>query len=281
MDFEVIIHPTGILRKKLSFQGWHCDRIIYAAVVGFVLPKFYGKAVVLQMMTSVETCLRRGKRMLQRWAEIRQVRLGLRGLFLAGSGLVLSAASLMNQPQPLALGLTASLHGWQAVVAGVGSLVGYRLFWETAGWQGAVWIAGGILIALLAGNREETKLQPLLIPALCALVVSGSGVGFQLLGKQEATLPVYLTRVVLAGASAGLFARVSRRGDPLMDWLAEGAAVLSLSQIAPVTWFNGGTVAAGTLSVWGAFPAAALAGLGLDLAGITRVPMTVDRKSVV
>ena len=226
------------------------------------------------MMTSVETCLRRGKRLLRRWSAHPKVRLGLQGLFLTGSGFVLSAASLMNRPQPLALGLTAALGGWQALAAGLGSLVGYRLFWGDAGWQGVAWALGGCLIALLVTSREEAREQPLLVPALCALTASVTGVAFQLLGNREEGLPVYLTRVVLGGASAGLYARVRRRGDPMADWLAEGTAVLSLSQIAPVSWLNLGALGAGALAVWGAFPAAALTGLGLDLARVTAVPMT-------
>ena len=226
------------------------------------------------MMTSVETYLRRGGRTLRRWSEDRRVRLGLQAVFCAGSGFCLSAASLMNEAQPLALGLTAALNGWHAVAAGLGALAGYRFFWGEAGWQGAVWVAGGLLAALALGKRNAIREQPLLIPALCALVVSAAGVAFQLLDREDASLSVYLTRVVLAAAGAGLFARVLRRGDALMDWLAEGTAVLALSQIAPVSWLNLGTVAAGVLAVGSAFPAAALAGLGMDLARVTTVPMT-------
>ena len=230
--------------------------------------------MVLLMMTSVETYLRRGKRTLRRWSEDRRVRLGLQAALYGGSGFCLSAGALMNHAMPLALGLTAALTGWRAVAAGIGSLLGYRLFWGNAGWQGAVWIAGGLAAALALGKREIVREQPILLSALSALIVSAAGVGFQLVQREDAALPVYLLRVALGAAGTALFSRVIRRGDVLMDWLAEGVAVLALSQIAPVPWVNLGTVAAGVLAVGSAFPAAALAGLGLDLAGITPVPMT-------
>ena len=226
------------------------------------------------MMTSVETYLRRGQRHLRRWGSRPKVRLCIQAMCCTGGGFVLSAASLMNRPQPLALGLTASLTGWRAMAAALGGLVGYRFFWGGAGWQGVVWMAFGLLSALLLGKREEVRDQPLLMPALSSLIASASGLGFQLADRQDATLPVYLLRVVLAAASTGLFVRVLRRGDTLADWLAEGAAVLALSQIAPVSWLNFGCAAGAVLAVGSAFPAAALAGLGMDLSRVTVVPMT-------
>ena len=226
------------------------------------------------MMTSVETCLRRGKRILRRWSEDKRFRLGFRLALLGGSGFCLSAAALLNRCLPLALGLTAALTGWQAVAAGIGALVGYRLFWGEAGWQGAVWIAGGLAAALILGKREVVRDQPMLLSALSALIVSASGVAFQLVQREDAALSVYLLRIALGAGGTALFSRVVRRGDVLMDWLAEGTAVLALSQITPLPWLNLGTVGAGVLAVGSAFPAAALAGLGLDLARVTTVPMT-------
>ena len=226
------------------------------------------------MMTSMETYLRRGRRTLGRWWSEPKVRLGLQGAFFVGGGFVLSAAALMETMQPLAVGLAAALTGWRSLAAGLGAMLGYRVFWGEAGFQGMVWTLGGVLSALLLGKREDIQDQPLLIPALCALTVSAAGVGFQLLGQTDTSLPVYLVRVVLAAVSTLLFARVVRRGDTLMDWMAEGTVVLALSRVLPVPWLNLGTVAAGVLAVGGAFPAAAMAGLGLDLARVTAVPMT-------
>ena len=53
-----------------------------------------------------------------------------------------------------------------------------------------------------------------------------------------------------------------------------GVAVLALAQVFPGPMLGLGYIAAGVLAVGGAFPAAALAGLGLDLAQITPLPMT-------
>ena len=60
----------------------------------------------------------------------------------------------------------------------------------------------------------------------------------------------------------------------MWQWLGWGFGTLCLAQLAPFTWLNPGYILGATLCVAGAFPAAALAGLGLDLAGITAVPMT-------
>jgi serine/threonine protein phosphatase PrpC len=49
---------------------------------------------------------------------------------------------------------------------------------------------------------------------------------------------------------------------------------LALAQVAPVVWLNLGYITGAALCCVGAFPAAALAGLALDLAQITPVPMT-------
>ena len=226
------------------------------------------------MMTSVENYLRRGKRKVRQWSEDRRFRFTLQAALFAGSGFCLSAGALMNRAMPLAMGLTASLTGWQAVAAGIGSALGYRLFWADAGWQGVVWVAGGLLAALILGKREVLREQPLLLCALGALTVSASGVAFQLVQREDAALPVYLLRVALGAGGTALFSKVVRRGDALTDWLAEGAAVLALSQITPAPWLNLGTVGAGILAVGSAFPAAALAGMGLDLSRVTAVPMT-------
>ena len=62
--------------------------------------------------------------------------------------------------------------------------------------------------------------------------------------------------------------------DPIVQWLCWGVTVLALAQVAPVPWLCFGMVVAGALCITGAFPAVALAGLALDLARVTPVPMT-------
>jgi hypothetical protein len=78
----------------------------------------------------------------------------------------------------------------------------------------------------------------------------------------------------VAALSAFLFQTAMQRRDPVVDWLVCGVGVLALAQIAPIPYLGLGYIAAGILSCAGAFPAAALAGLALDLARITPVPMT-------
>jgi hypothetical protein len=87
-------------------------------------------------------------------------------------------------------------------------------------------------------------------------------------------VPLYLVQVGMGFGIPMLFSVVRKRRDPVADWLSAGCAVLALAQVAPVPWLNLGFVAAGILGAGAAFPAAALAGLALDLAQITRVPMT-------
>ena len=228
----------------------------------------------MQMMTPMETYLRRGKRTVRRWWSAPRVRQALLLAFCGLSGFVLSAASLMGHAQPLAMGLAAALTGWHSLAAGLGAVLGYRFYWGQSGFQGVLWTVGSCVTAQLLGKREEARDQPLLIPSLCALVVSAAGVGFQLLGKEDSGLPVYLLRVVLSAGSALLLRRIAFRRDTLTDWLAWGIAALALSRSIPLPWLNPGAAAAAMLAVGGSFPAAAIAGIGMDLANVTPVPMT-------
>ena len=195
-------------------------------------------------------------------------------VFWAACGFFLSAASLGNQMQPLALGLVCAVTGWQAVLTGLGGALGYAFFWGAAGLQGVLWMGLGVLIALAFGNRVAAKTTPLLIPALGALIVSAAGVAFQMLWQDDTEVSVYLLRVVLAAGAARMFALVASRREPMADWVAGGAATLALAQVWPVSWLGLGFVAAGGISGYLSFPAAVLAGVGLDLAGVCPVPMT-------
>ena len=226
------------------------------------------------MMTPMETYLRRGRRTLRRWQSDPKARQIAQGILCAVSGFVLSATSLMGHAHPLAMGLAAVLTGWHSLAAGLGAVVGYRIYWGSSGFPAVAWIAGGCLTAQVLGKREDVRDQPLLLPALCALVVSATGVIFQLLGQENSGLPVYLLRVVFAAASTLLFRRFTSRRDTLADWLTCGTAVLALSRATGLPWLNLGAAAAAVLAVGGAFPATAIAGIGLDLAQVTPVPMT-------
>lgn len=227
------------------------------------------------MMVSVETYLRRGQRQLQQWADIPGVRELLRVLGCGGSGFLLSAASLNNAPQPIAMALCCALTGWRAAVASLGGILGYRFFWgEAAGLQGMVWAGLAGAISLVLGYLKTGAAMPLLPPAISAFLVSATGLTFQLLWLEDTSLSIYMLRIGLAAGSTWVFSRRLKTNDPPSHWICIGILVLSLAQITPVPFLSLGFVACGFFSSHRAFPAVVLAGLGMDLAQITHIPMT-------
>lgn len=226
------------------------------------------------MMVSLGVYVRKWQRVLRRWMLDSRIHTLVQGGAYILSGFLLSAASLGQFSQPLALGLLCALSGWSAVLMAVGAVAGYGFFWTAAGSQGAVWIAMGLGVVLLLGQKHIVKESALLLPALASLLVAASGLAFQLLLADDTPVPIYLLRVILAGLSARLFALSMERRDPVVDWLVYAVAVLALAQVTLTPWIGFGYIAAGILAAMGAFPAAALAGLALDLAQITPVPMT-------
>ena len=222
----------------------------------------------------VETYLRRGKRSLERLCLDPKVRSAGAVLAYGGSGFLLSAASLGNYPQPLAMGLICATTGWRTLVMSLGAMVGYPTFWDAAGNQGIVWSAAGGLLALLVGKKEESKDQPLMIPAIAAFLTAVAGLCFQLMVGDKTPVAVYFLRIALTFLTGVLFTQAGRCRDALTDWLVGGVAVLALAQVSITSHFNLGCLAAGIMAVGCAFPAAALAGLGLDLAQVTKIPMT-------
>ena len=226
------------------------------------------------MMISLQSYVRRGKHKLRDLALDPRLHLYARAAahFLAGFGL--SAASLLSSPLPLSMGLVCACTGWSAVLVAAGGCLGYLVFWGAAGQQCLLWLAAALILALLLGDHRITLQTPLLLPALAGLIVSASGVLFQTWFGDTSSVSSYLIRVSLGAASAWLSVRVLRGRNPVLDWLACSLAVLALGQIAPIPQLSLGVVAAGVLAVTGAFPAAALSGLALDLAGITPISLT-------
>ena len=226
------------------------------------------------MMVSVETYLRRWQRQLRQWTELPGMQTLLQASVYAVGGLLLSAASLGGTPQPIAMGLCCAVTGWRAVVVSLGSMLGYRLFWGDFGVQGMLWAGMGGLTALLLGKRSAAEDTPLLIPSLSAFGVAATGLIFQLFWMDDTSFGIYSLRIALAALMPLLFRRRIRRGDSLSRWLCDGINVLALAQVAPVSWLGLGYMACGFLAVSRAFPGVVLAGLGLDLAQITPIPMT-------
>lgn len=239
-------------------------------MVGWAYP--YQKAVFLLMLTTFQTAVRRGRRSLGKWLLDSRVQLALRSCAYVLAGFLLSAASLFHHPMPISMALVAATGGSAALLTAGGSALGYLAFWGSAGQQGLLWVLCALPMSLILDRvRRQT---PLLLPALTATAVSASGVAFQLWMGQEAPVAVYLLRVLLAGGSSWLFYRVLRRRDPILDWIAGALAILALAQLMPIPYGNVGILVSGVLAVTGAFPAAALAGVALDLAGVTPVSMT-------
>ena len=227
------------------------------------------------MMMSIGTYVRRGQRFLRRWTSDPKLRTTAKGIGYFLGGLFFSAASLAHSPQPLPLGLLcAGLAGWPSLLVALGSAMGYYLFWGTAGTQGIIWTGAGLVICLALGGRKLSRSMPLLMPALAGLSVAATGLMFLLLEAEAADLAMFLLRIGLAIGSARIFSTVLDRRDPVMDWLAGGLCVLALAQVIGFPAVNLGYIAAGALGAAAPFPAAALAGLALDLSQISAAPMT-------
>ncbi len=225
------------------------------------------------MMTTLNSYMRRGQHTLRRlWLDPRVHTVArYAGWFLAG--LAFSAASLRHSPLPLAMGLVLALPGWSAFWSALGGCGGYLLFWQAHGLQGVVWTALGLAGALSLGRGTLVRQQPLILPAAAALIVAAVGLGFQFWELDNTRLGLYLLRIAMGAGSAWVFQSARDHRDPVTDWLISALAVLALAQIAPLELCLG-FVAAGALGTVGAFPAAALAGLALDVALVTPVPMT-------
>ncbi len=222
------------------------------------------------MMTTITSWVRQSRNLLRRLSLEPRLRLWTMrsGQFLWG--FCMSAASLGSNPQPLALGLTLSAAGSEAVMLGLGASLGYLLFWGRYGYGMMLAMVPVVLFALMLGNRHP---HPLLLPALGALIMAALGLFLQLGGGIAPRVPIYLLQVGLGFGATLLYSLMRRRRDPITDWLVAGSMVLALGQIAPVSWMNLGFVSAGVLGAGGAFPVAALAGLALDLGQVTKVPM--------
>ncbi len=225
-------------------------------------------------MIPIESYVRKGHHLLRRWAVDPRMHAVTRAAGHLLAGFSLSAASLGNRAMPLALGLVCACPGWSAVFACLGGCAGYLVFWEDAGYQPILWLTIGLAVSLLLTDRQLTRQTPILMPTVAALITASSGVLFQSFGLDMSPIGIYLLRVGTAAGSSWLFGEVRKGRNPILEWLTYGVFVLALAQIVPIPYLGLGFVAAGILAVWGSFPAAALAGLALDLAQVTQIPMT-------
>lgn len=226
------------------------------------------------MMVTIESYARRLRSTMKKLVVDPRVRVMAKGAAHFFGAFLLSAASLAQRCQPLAMGLLCAAAGWPAVLMSLGSAAGYLVFWGEAGYQGLLWTGLALPVALLLGRRQIVHESPFLMSSIAGLIVSASGLFFQIFLEDTTPVFAYLLRIVLGAASARLFYLVRDRRDPVADWLAEGIAVLALAQVILFPGFSLGYVAAGLLAAAGSLPAAALAGLALDVSQVTAVPMT-------
>ena len=226
------------------------------------------------MMVTIETYARRWRSAAKKLVADQRIRTVAKTAVHFGCGFALSAASLMQRCQPFAVGLLCAVTGLRAVLLALGAGAGYLLFWGEAGHQGLLWLALALPVALILGKRQIIHESALLMSSIAALIISASGLFFQIFFHDTTPVTAYLLRIFTGAVSARLFYLVRRRQDQAADWLAAGIAVLALAQISVFPGFSLGFVAAGLLAAGGPLPAAALAGLALDLSQVTRTPMT-------
>ena len=230
------------------------------------------RKVVVTIMTA-DTYLQRGQQKLEHFLNKPAVSLLGWTLGYGIAGFLLSAASIRQTFQPVAMGAVCGLSGGQAMAMAAGAMMGYRIFWGQAGLQGAVWTAAGALLALVIGKRKQIQAHPLVISMAASALVSCLGLIYQLVFRQEVDFFTYALQVAVAGGAAALSHQVHYHRDSMTDWMAGGVFTLALSQLVPLPYLSLGYLCCGLIGSTGPFPAAALAGLGLDLSGITRVPM--------
>ena len=210
------------------------------------------------MLVAVRTLFQRLEELGALWQN-RRLRQWGQALGLAGGGFLASAASLRGMPQPIAMGLILRFGSWRSLCVCLGAMAGYRAFWGSAGETGLWWTLGAGVLALLNLPREA-------LPALGMLTVGAVGV---FLSRDRQVLPFLLELGVAFGS-----VHICQRRDRTGRWLQCALASLALAQVAPKSWLGLGFAACGAAAVGGSFPAAALIGLGLDLAGVTSLPMT-------
>lgn len=226
------------------------------------------------MIAPIGSYARRARRTLRTLVTDPRTRLAAKLLGAAATGFLLSAASLSHMPMPVAMAFVCCLTGLPGLSAAAGATLGYWAFWGSPGFQGMVWSALAMAVVLVFTRWPTPRGVPYLTEAIAALIVAGTGLAFQSFLEDTTPVPVYLLRIALGALSTALFTGVLTRKNTVNHWLAEAVGVLALAQVAITPWLNLGFLAAGLIGCWDAFPAAALAGLALDLAQVTKVPMT-------
>ena len=226
------------------------------------------------MIISLQSYARRTQRKIRRWIMNPRIHSVAQGVLYALTGFCLSAASIGGYCLPLSMGLTMACSGWSGVFSAAGSMLGYWAFWGDSGYVGVFWVLIGLSAGMIMGQHRLSRNTPLLLPVVAGFLVAASGVLFQALFQDGPPIAIYCLQIALGAGSAVLAAKILLGRNPILDWLGAGLIVLALAQIVPIPYFGLGFVAAGFIAGTGAFPMAVIAGLALDIAQITPVPMT-------
>ena len=185
-----------------------------------------------------ETYLQQSQQKFRQWRTSPRIRQAAAVLGYGITGFLTGAASLGTSPQPLAMGLICALTGWRTLVMALGSALGYRVFWGEAGSQGVVWSLGGCLAALTLGRRQPLREGQWLMSAVAALIVSTTGLVFQVVFGDQTAVGIYWTRVILAGAGVFLCRRTvgypAESRETLSRRFDAGAAQVRLEIMAGV-----------------------------------------------
>lgn len=192
-----------------------------------------------------------------------------RTIAAGGASFLLAAASVGNRPVPVALGLLCASPPGLRLACTLGGCLGYCLFWGQG--QPLIWMGLGLAFTALLGRGSP---HWGLAPALGAMITAGTGLLGLLARWEDVPATVFFLRVGLAAASGAAFGRWRREPAGPAGWAVAGLATLALAQVAPSPYYSLGYLAAGFITGRYALPAAAMAGLGLDLAQVTRLPMT-------
>ena len=225
------------------------------------------------MMVTLGIYVRRGQRMMRRLLQEPRFHGVAQALGYFFGGFFLSAASLGNHPQSFALGFLCSLYGWPAVLLAAGGMAGYLTFWGGAGTVGVLWLCAGLTASIIFGGRPFLLQMPLLMSAVSAAIAAAVGTGYGLWSGERIPIVLYALQILLAFGSTYLFQTAQIRREAVTDWLICFVAVLCMAQVMPIPYLGFGYLLGGYLALSGAFPAAALGGLALDLARITPAPM--------